>query len=254
MLEPRTARKLRSFAKKVGRGIHRFHMIDPGDRILIGVSGGKDSLALAVALNERRRWVPIAYELAALFIEWKEYPLGEERRRRLAEFFRGLGIPLRIVTTTIQPPSFRGEFSCYLCSRNRKRILFDEAGRTGVRKIALGHHMDDVIETTLMNLLFRGEVATMMPVQQFFQGRLAIIRPMCEVREREVSSFARRYELPTIETGCPRKELNRRRYMKELIRGLERINPRVVENVYRAPFNINRAYLPGDPPESLNTG
>ena len=104
--------------------------------------------------------------------------------------------------------------------------------------------MDDIIETTLMNLFFRGEVATMMPVQEFFGGRLRIIRPMCEVREREVLSFARRLELPTVSIDCPRKDLNRRVVMKQLIRGLEKVNRSVGENLYKAPWNLNRDYLP----------
>ncbi len=250
-LEPKAARKLRAFAKKAGRGIHRFHMIEDGDRLLIGVSGGKDSLSLAVALAERRRWVPISYELAAAFIEWREYPLAPPDRERLTAFFEGLGIPLRILPASIRPPSFRGRFDCYLCSRNRRRILFDEADRIGARKVVLGHHMDDIIETTLMNLFFRGEFATMMPVQEFFGGRIRIIRPLCEVREREVAGFARRYGLPTIDIDCPRKDLNRRVIMKEVIRRLERVSRSVGENLYKAPWNLNRDYLPGPPPPSL---
>ena len=243
-LDPRRARKLQSFCKQVGRGIHRFGMIGDGDRVLIGVSGGKDSLSLALALSERRRWVPISYELSAAFIEWKEHPLCPGDRDRLAAFFERLAIPLRILPASIHPPSFGERFDCYLCSRNRRRILFDEADRVGARKVALGHHMDDIIETTLMNLFFRGEVATMMPVQEFFDGRLRIIRPMCEVREREVLSFARRLELPTVSIDCPRKDLNRRVVMKQVIRGLEKVNRSVGENLYKAPWNLNRDYLP----------
>ncbi len=247
--EPKIARKLNTFARKAGRGIHRFRMIEDGDHILIGVSGGKDSLSLSLALAERRRWVPISYELSAAFIEWKEYPLAPADRERLLAFFTGLGIPLRILPASIHPPSFGERFDCYLCSRNRRRILFDEADRVGARKVALGHHMDDIIETTLMNLFFRGEFATMMPAQEFFEGRLRIIRPLCEVREREVVSFARRLGLPTFSIDCPRKDLNRRVVMKEIIRSLERVNRSVGENLYKAPWNINRDYLP---PGSLN--
>ena len=125
-------------------------------------------------------------------------------------FLDGLGIPLKVIPAHIHPQGYRKAFSCYICSRNRKRILFDEAGRQGARKVALGHHLDDVVETTLLNLFFRGEFSTMMPVQEFFGGKLSIIRPLCEVEERDVERLARHYPLPVIAASCPRKDVNQR--------------------------------------------
>jgi tRNA 2-thiocytidine biosynthesis protein TtcA len=210
---PGQSRALAAFAKKVGRGINRFDMIRGGERILVGVSGGKDSLALCLALTERKRWVPIDYSLTAAFIDWREFPA----------------------------------FSCYICSRNRKRILFGEAERVGAAKIALGHHLDDIVETTMLNLFFRGEFSTMMPVQRFFGGRLQIIRPLCEVEERDVERLARHIPLPVLSTSCPRKDLNQRLLMKEILRSLRRRSRQVKENIYRATWNINRDYLPAFP-------
>jgi tRNA 2-thiocytidine biosynthesis protein TtcA len=233
------------FAKHVGRGINRFDMIGPGDRVLIGVSGGKDSLALSLALAERRRWVPVDYELAAVQVEWREYPMTDEEKAAIDEFYRQLEIPFRRVAACIAPESFRRKFSCYTCARNRKRILFDEASRVGARKIALGHHMDDVARTTLMNLLFHGEFATMMPVQSFFDGALSIIRPLCEVRESEVSRVARRLNLPSVPNRCPNSDRNQRTLMKELLRQASRVNRHAVSNLYGAPWKIKMDYLPG---------
>ncbi|HET6451831.1 MAG TPA: tRNA 2-thiocytidine biosynthesis TtcA family protein [Spirochaetia bacterium] len=182
-LSPQDRQAVDRFCRHVGRGINRFDMIGPGDKVLIAVSGGKDSLAMSLALAERRRWVPVSYELEAVQVEWREYPMTDEEKATLDRFYQDLGIPFRRIPAQIAPPSFQRKFSCYTCARNRKRILFDEAARVGATKIALGHHMDDVARTTLMNLLFHGEFATMMPVQRFFQGAVCIIRPMCEVRE-----------------------------------------------------------------------
>jgi len=220
-------------------------MIDPGDRVLIGVSGGKDSLAMSLALVERLRWVPIHYELAAVQVEWREYPMTEAEKAAIDEFYLRLGIPFRRIQAEIAPASFKKKFSCYTCSRNRKRILFDEAARVGAGKIALGHHMDDIAATTMMNLLFHGEVATMMPVQRFFGGTLSIIRPLCEVRESEVARVAARLGLPSAANRCPNSTLNRRLLMKELFRQAERVNRHAVSNVYGAPWRIRRDYLPG---------
>jgi tRNA 2-thiocytidine biosynthesis protein TtcA len=247
ILTPQASRVLAAFAKKAGRGIHRFDMIRDGDRILIGVSGGKDSLALCAALVERKRWVPIDYSLWAAFIDWREYPAAPQALEALRAWLDGLGIPLRVIQAHIHPPGYRKPFGCYICSRNRKRILFDEARRLGAGKVALGHHLDDVVETTLMNLFFRGEFSTMMPVQSFFGGKLSIIRPLCEVEERDVERLARHCPLPVIDGSCPRKHLNRRILMKEILRQLRRESRQVKENIYRSAWNINADYLPAGP-------
>lgn len=242
------ARLLERFAHNVGRGINRFSMIGPGDRVLIGVSGGKDSLAMSLALVERKRWVPVDYELFALQVDWREHPLQEEEKRLLDEFYDRLGVPLRRVQASINPPSFHGKFSCYTCSRNRKRILFGEAERVGAAKIALGHHMDDIARTTLMNLFFHGEFSSMMPVQEFFGGKLRIIRPLCEVREAEVGRVARRLALPSIPSRCPNADSNMRGLMADILRQVSKVDRHAVSNLYGAPWRINAAYLPRDLP------
>jgi tRNA 2-thiocytidine biosynthesis protein TtcA len=233
------------FAQHAGRGIHRFHMIVPGDRVLIGVSGGKDSLALSLALAMRKKWVPIDYELHALQIEWREHPLTESEKQAIDGFYAELGIPLRRVPASICPPSFRKKFSCYTCSRNRKRLLFDEATRIGATRIALGHHLDDIAHTTLMNLFFRGEFSTMMPVQEFFGGKLSIIRPLCEVRESEVARVASRLSFPVINPRCPNADKNQRALMRDILRQASRVDRHAATNVYGAAWRINHDYLPG---------
>jgi len=140
---PAERRLLDRFSHHVGRGISRFDMIGAGDRVLIGVSGGKDSLALSLALVERKKWVPVDYELHAVQVEWREYPMTDDEKSGIDALYAGLGIPFQRIVAGIAPIGFRKRFSCYTCSRNRKRILFEEAARRGARKIALGHHMDD---------------------------------------------------------------------------------------------------------------
>jgi tRNA 2-thiocytidine biosynthesis protein TtcA len=241
---PKTARRLAVFAKKVGRGINRFRMIEPDDRLLIGVSGGKDSLALCVALAQRMAWVPVRYECQALIIDWNEQPIAPSCLDKVRGFLDGWGIPLAVVSTSFYAMSHHKPFNCYICSRNRKRILFREAQRRGIRKIALGHHRDDIIETTLMNLFLRGEFSTMMPVQSFFGGKMQIIRPMCEVDERDIDRLSRVIELPAFSVDCPRKDESQRLLFKDIIQRVRRVNRHAKENLYNAPWRINPAYLP----------
>jgi tRNA 2-thiocytidine biosynthesis protein TtcA len=248
-LWPTEHRCVERFCHHVGRGINRFGMIQPGDRVLIGVSGGKDSLALSLAMVERKRWVPIDYTLFAVQVEWREYPMTGAEAAAIDAFYARIGIPFRRIQAEIAPATFRRKFSCYTCARNRKRILFEEAARIGARKIALGHHMDDIARTTLLNAFFHGELSTMMPVQAFFGGKLHIIRPMCEIRESEVARLAARLSLPAVPNRCPNSERNRRGLMKEILRMASHVDRHAVSNVYSLPWRINWDYMPGAPPD-----
>jgi tRNA 2-thiocytidine biosynthesis protein TtcA len=236
------------FARLAGQGINKFSMFGPGERILIGVSGGKDSLALALALSLRKRWVPIDYELTAVKIDWEEYPVTEEERDALIRYFQALAIPFRFIRTPMFASSFKGRFDCYLCSRNRKRILFEEMERRGITTLALGHNLDDIAETTLINMSCRGSFATMMPVQTFFNGKIRLIRPLCMVRENNVRNISNYLELPVTDTPCPYKDTNIRAEIKPLISRLSRLNKQARENIFRSTWNIDRDYLP-DPPK-----
>jgi tRNA 2-thiocytidine biosynthesis protein TtcA len=188
--------------------------------------------------------VPIHYELLAVHIDWREYPLSADDRGRLFDFLRQRDLPFLSVKASIHPPSFGRKFNCYLCSRNRKRIFFEIAEQKGFGAVALGHTMDDVVETTLLNLVFGGEFSTMMPVQTFFEGKMRIIRPMVEVPEREVADAAVRLGLPDIPTECPRKDDGRRLYIRKTIGELTRLNRRIRQNIYRSPWHIKTEYLP----------
>ena len=225
------------FVKQTGKGINRFKMIKENDKILLGISGGKDSLALAFALSLRKRWLPINYDLHAVHINWSEYPVTDRQQEDLQQFFKIIDIPFETVTTKMFPGSYIDNFNCYLCSRNRKRILFDIAEEKGYSKIALGHHLDDIVETTLINLCFRGRFTTMLPVQEFFKGKLHIIRPMCEVRESAVSRLSDNLEFPVCKSPCPYNETNIRSSVKPIISNLSHIDKLTREHIYKAFWN-----------------
>lgn len=239
--------RLRRFLRNVGRGINEFAMIGEGQRVLIGVSGGKDSLALALALSLRRKHLPISYEVEAVHVDWREHALSEAEQSRLQRFFEAIDVPFRSIPMSMFPPSFNGRFDCYLCARNRKRVLFDVAAERGAELVAFGHHLDDIVETTLMNICFRGSFATMKPVQEFFGGEVHVIRPLCRVTEREITSISDYLQLPIASIDCPLRHTNLRTTLKPVIAELQRKNARVRENIFRATWNINYDYLPRQP-------
>lgn len=236
---------LHRLVKRIGKTINEFDMLPAGSRAMVAISGGKDSLALALALSLRRKWMPVSYDLEAVMVEWREHALSDSQAAALDEYFDAIEVPFTRIPTGMFPESFKGRFNCFLCARNRKRVLFDEMRRRGIDRLAVGHHLDDIAETTLINLSMRGSFSTMMPVQQFFEGRVKLIRPMAEIPEEKVIAVHREFELPVVSIDCPYRERNIRSDLKPLIRELGRLNSRARQNIYRAGWNIDHDYVPG---------
>ena len=222
------------FIKDVGKGINDFDMIRDGEDILLAVSGGKDSLALAMALSVRRKWLPITYKLHAIMINWIEHPIDESYRPRLQKYFADLDIDFEIIDEPQFPTTQPEDYNCYICARNRRRILFEIANRCGFRQIAMGHHLDDLVETSMMNLFFRGEFATMNPIQEFFEGDLYVIRPMIEIHENTLIRLAQTYDLPVIKPVCPYDQTNIRSRIKPLVKELAHMDRFAREHVMQA--------------------
>ncbi|MFA5447784.1 MAG: ATP-binding protein [Sphaerochaeta sp.] len=222
------------FAKQTGKAINTYSMIGEGETVLLSASGGKDSLALALALSLRRRWLPIDYTLKAVLINWLEHPIAQEGLELLEEYFTALGYELTIYHERQNPDSFNGDFNCYLCSRNRRRIIFEHCRKEGIELVAMGHHLDDLVETTLMNLCFRASFSTMLPVQPFFDGKVTVIRPMIEVREKNIASLAKQLELPVIKPVCPYDQSNIRSRLKPIVSSLSHLDPLTRQHIYNS--------------------
>ena len=222
------------FIKGVGKAINRYRMIQKDDEVIIAASGGKDSLALALALSLRRKWLPVTYTLKAVMIDWIEHPIPPEYKEKLRAYFSALDIDLIIFEEHQFPESFNGDFNCYLCARNRRRILFQYAEKENAKLIAMGHHLDDLAETTLMNLCFRASFSTMLPVQEFFEGKMHIIRPLIETRGNVTRRLAECYDIPVIKPVCPYDQTNVRARLKPIISELSHIDKLTREHIYNA--------------------
>jgi tRNA 2-thiocytidine biosynthesis protein TtcA len=225
-----------------GKAIHRYGMIGDGDRILVGVSGGKDSLTLLTLLHERSRRVPIHYEIIPVHID-----LGFEsdRGRILESLFKEWNLNYRIEATHIGWKAHSAENRenpCFLCSWERRKLTFHLAKKLGCNKIALGHHKDDIIETLLLNIFYSAEISTMLPVQALFQGKITLIRPLALIEERKIERFAQERALPVGSSGCPSSGRTKRREMKTLIENLMKENRRVKGNIFRSLSNIKLDY------------
>lgn len=240
---PAKASCYRSINRRVGQAVGRYEMIADGDRILVGLSGGKDSLTLMWTLAERLRRAPVDYELTALYIDpGFEGGFGED----LAVYCRRQGYRFRWEHTDYglraHGPGNR-ENPCFLCSWNRRKRIFEIADELGCNKVALGHHQDDIIETLFLNMCYAGEISTMKPVQPFFEGLFTIIRPLALVTENLISQFARQQRFPRYPNPCPSSTESKRKEIKDLLARLYQSNRKVRGNIFRAIRHVNSEYL-----------
>jgi tRNA 2-thiocytidine biosynthesis protein TtcA len=227
----------------MGKAIHRYGLIQDGDRILVGVSGGKDSLTLLNLLYERRKRVPIQYELIPVHVD-----LGFDSGRSniLKDLFETQGLSYHIELTNIGRRAHSAENRenpCFLCSWERRKLIFNLAHQFNCNKIALGHHKDDIIVTLLLNIFYSAEISTMLPLQTLFKGKITLIRPLALLEENKIERFAKEMGLPFGLSGCPSSGNTKRKEVKELIEILNRKNRRVKGNIFHALSNIKLDYM-----------
>lgn len=212
---------IRRLLSRVRRAVDDYGMIEAGDKIAVGVSGGKDSLALLIALAELRRFYPKPFEVVAITVD-----MGFEGGdfSPLEDFYRELGVAYEIVKTNLAEIIFeirKEPNPCSLCARMRRGILHDSAKRFGCNKLALGHHHDDVLETFMMNLCNEGRLGTFSPVTYLDRKDMTVIRPFVLTRESEIIGFANHHPLPIIQSLCPEDKKTDREFYKSLIESLE---------------------------------
>ncbi len=217
----------------VRRCVEDYKMIEPGDRIGVGVSGGKDSVALLVFLAELRRYHPNAFHLEAITIDMG---LGMDYSpiRTLCE---KLEVPYSVIKTEIGPVIFdhrKEKNPCSMCAKMRRGALNQALLDRKLNKLALGHHYDDAVETFLMNLLFEGRIGCFQPVTNLDRTGIIQIRPMLYIHEKTVDNFAMRYALPVIENRCPVDKETKRTEVKALIFELSARYPDLKERVFGA--------------------
>jgi tRNA 2-thiocytidine biosynthesis protein TtcA len=229
--------------REFGRALVQYHMMDDGDRILVGVSGGKDSMALLWSLAERQRRSPVRYDIFPVYVDpGFEGGFAEALRAQC----RDMGLDLRVAYTDfglIAHSDQNRENPCFLCARLRRKRLFEIAQELDCRKVALGHNKDDIIETFFMNICYAGEVSTMIPAQSFFDGLITVIRPLAFVEEDLIRRFVRQQGLAVFHNPCPSANRTKRQEIKELLRRLYRSNPKVKGNVFRAMHHVKLDYL-----------
>ena len=229
--------KLQRVLSEVRKAVDDYHMIAEGDKIAVGISGGKDSLTLLYALSSLRRFYPHPFDLVAVTVDLGFANLDLREIKNLCE---KLEIPYTVVKTQIGQIVFeqRQENNpCALCAKMRKGALNEAMKQLGCNKIAYAHHMDDVVETMMLSLLYEGRFHTFSPVTYLDDTGLTVIRPLIYMKEADVIGFVRKYEVPVVKSPCPADGHTKREYVKQLLKQLNTENPGVKQRMFTAIQN-----------------
>ena len=231
--------KMQQVYSVVRKAIDDYHMIDEGDKIAIGISGGKDSLTLLYALHGLRRFYPKHFEIHAITVDLGFKNLNLDK---IKELCKSLDVEYTIIKTDIAQIIFedrKEENPCSLCAKMRKGALNQAIKEIGCNKVAYAHHKDDVVETMLMSLIFEGRFHTFSPVTYLDRMDLTVIRPLMYMNEVDVIGFVNKNQVPVVKSPCPADGYTKREYVKNLLKSLNQENPGVKERMFTAIVNSN---------------
>ena len=231
--------KLQQLMSYTRRAIDDYDMIEDGDKIAVGISGGKDSLTLLYALHGLKRFYPHPFELEAITVDLGYPGFDLTPIRKLCE---EMEIPYTVVKTDIAQIIFdeRKESNpCSLCAKMRKGALNEAIKKNGCNKVAYAHHKDDIVETMLLSLIFEGRFHSFSPKTYLDRMNLTVIRPLMYVSEADVRGFMNKYQLPVVKSPCPADGYTKREYAKNLVRQLNLEHPGATERMFSAIVHGN---------------
>lgn len=241
--------------RRIAKAMLDYSMLADGDKVLIAVSGGIDSLVLAWVLHNWRRKAPINYEVQPVYVDMRPPGASKsetgERAGVISERLAALELSCQVLPAELPtlPGAQQSEAGtettgiCFQCARNRRRLLFDHAREQGAQAIALGHHRDDIVETFFINLTCSGNISTMRPKQVLFSGRLALIRPLAYLVKEEIRGIGKRLGMDPVASDCPVSEKTRRKDIRGLLEQMYNQVPGSREHVFAALGNVRQDYL-----------
>lgn len=234
---------MRRIEKRFSKGVVEYGLIEDGDKILIGLSGGKDSLALVELLAKRARVFKPKFSVVAVHVVMKNIPYQSDVQY-LKEYVESFGVSFVLYETEFDASTDSRKSPCFLCSWNRRKALFTVAKEYGCNKIALGHHMDDILETLLMNITYQGAFSSMPPRLVMKKFDMVIIRPMCLIHESDLIEMAQVSGYRKQVKNCPFESQSSRSTMKGILKQLEAMNPEARYSLWGSMTNVQEELLP----------
>lgn len=229
--------------RKLVKAIFDYHLIDEGDHILIGLSGGKDSLAMTELLGERMKIRHPFFSLTAAHISVENIPYKADLEY-LQDICNNYKIPFVHKAISFDASTDKRKSPCFLCSWNRRKSLFELAKELKCNKIALGHHRDDMIETLLINMMYQGTIGSMPPKLRMDKFDMTIIRPLALISEKELEEWRTIRNYRPQNKNCPYENNSQRYFIKQLLSQIEATNPYVRQNLWHSMHNVETNYLP----------
>jgi tRNA 2-thiocytidine biosynthesis protein TtcA len=233
----------KKICRKVGTTLRDHRMIEEGDHVLVGLSGGKDSMILLAALAERQRAVPFSFKISAAHVE--ATGIGYEiDRPKLSAFCQDLGVPLLYRSIEPDLKEDPSKAACFVCSWHRRKVLFNLTRELNCQKLALGHHRNDAVETLLLNMIYHGSISSLPYSLSMFGGRMKLIRPMMDLEENLLKEYAGLNKLVEVEKSCPHEDRTQRESIRHLIGNIEELHGKGPYNIFKSANKIFEEYLP----------
>lgn len=243
MLKTRTNDLFPKLCKKVGSSLKKYRLLQHDDTILIGLSGGKDSLFLLESMADRIKHLPFTVKLMACHVHIHEvgYKVDQEYLGNLCKQY---DIPFYFEEMSVNLTADPKKAPCFVCSWHRRKRLFELTKKLNCNKLALGHHMDDALETLMMNMIYHGSISSLPASLTMFEGRMRLIRPLIELSNNEMVEVARERQYPILKEHCPYGDDTKRSEVRNLIDCMNNMHIHARKNVFRSMSNSFPEYLP----------
>ncbi|MCK4839948.1 MAG: hypothetical protein KAS94_14180 [Desulfobulbaceae bacterium] len=227
----------------IGRAMHDYAMLTDHDRVMVAVSGGVDSLVLLNILKHWQLKAPIKYDLLAVHLDMG---FGENEPALISKQLDRLGVDYLLEKTDIGPKALAiedGRSGCFHCARQRRNRLFELAKERNCTKIAMGHHKEDIIETFFLNMMYAGNLSTMVPRQDLFGGRLGLIRPMAYLEKKAIKEAGRAWGIEPVANPCPMSTKSKRQQVRDLLESIYREDATIKSTIFSSLANLKPDYL-----------
>jgi tRNA(Ile)-lysidine synthase TilS/MesJ len=225
----------------IRQAIEKHQLLDPHSRFVIALSGGLDSMILAILLKEYNYHFSQNWDMRLLHID---HGFFESDLNRFKKFAAGLDCPLRIAKANIAASVARAKDKCWRCSWQRRKLLLENAEKNNIFSIALGHHQNDVVEALLLNMFFNSDISTLVPKQAVIHGRFYFIRPLYYFTREHLEKLAQTLNINAIAKPCPYRQISKRAMVRDLLHKIEPYNPHVISSIFNSLSNVKHLYLP----------
>lgn len=228
---------------KTAKAIVDNNLINKDDKVLVAVSGGKDSLVLLEVLSTLRQYHFLDFDMEAVHIDVEEVPykVSADELNKLCD---KVNVPVTYLPVSVNLDETEGKAPCFVCAWHRRKAIFTYAEQNGFDKVAMGHHMDDAVETLIINMAYHGNISSLPPKLSMFDGKIVIIRPLLLLTNKDTQEYANIRNFPKQTETCPYEDKTRRNTAKEIIEQMKSISPLASKNIFKSMGNIDEGYLP----------